>query len=145
MTEQEQLQEQPEQPAPQPAPEPDKPVATRRPRVPVAGDPNKWTGTRAVIMNTTPCGHCLDAIVLDTETYHDRCRHETGYYDKLWVCPCDCNADWVPQAVTLEKGLVVGSATEPLPRPDVSPAEQYKKTLAEREAKAARSKGRGRN
>jgi hypothetical protein len=29
--------------------------------------------------------------------HHDSCKHETSHYDRLWVCPCGCNKDWVPQ------------------------------------------------
>lgn len=28
---------------------------------------------------------------------HDKCPREIAWFDKLWICPCPCNKDWVPQ------------------------------------------------
>ena len=87
-------------------------------------NPTDWAGTRKPRHMTIRCGWCMDADVFTEPRYHASCIHEIGYFDALYVCPCDCNADWVPQAVVVEKGgAVVGSATEPLPRPAVVEAE----------------------
>jgi hypothetical protein len=31
--------------------------------------------------------------------HHDSCKHETSHYDRLWICPCECNKGWVPRDV----------------------------------------------
>ena len=48
-----------------------------------------WVGTRQVIPLESKCGYCL-------ETSHDKCPHEIAWYDKLWICGCDCNKSWKP-------------------------------------------------
>jgi hypothetical protein len=107
-----------------------------------ADSPENWAGTRTPVL-TTLCGWCMDALIMEQESYHRGCNHETGYYDKLWVCACDCNAEWVPQAVTVERGgKILESATEPLPRPEVSINVQVKLDQAAREAKALKAKQR---
>lgn len=141
-----------ESPAPEPAAAPEEtkpaPATARVPaktrRGPLSDSPDRWTGTRTVSLNLTCCGPCMDAMVHETESYHEKCRHEVGWYDKLWVCGCECNAGWIPQAVVLEKGAVVGSHTEPLPRPEESPNETYRKNQAARAAKAEKAAKRGR-
>ena len=139
--------------APQPvetAAEPEKPkptearVPAKTRRGPGVDSPDRWTGTRTVSLNLACCGYCIDAMVHETESYHERCRREVAWYDKLWVCGCDCNKDWIPQAVVLEKGVVVGSATEPLPRPEESPNESFRRSQAARAAKAEKAAKRGR-
>jgi len=50
-----------------------------------------WTGERIVIPYES-CGYCATG-------HHGGCRGEIGYFEKLWVCGCECNADWVPIAV----------------------------------------------
>lgn len=50
-----------------------------------------WSGERVVIPYES-CGYC-------STSQHSGCRGEIGYYEKLWVCGCECNADWVPIAV----------------------------------------------
>jgi hypothetical protein len=25
------------------------------------------------------------------------CAREIAWFDKLWICPCPCNENWVPQ------------------------------------------------
>lgn len=105
-----------------------------------ADNPLSYAGTRTVTLTQTPCGHCLDALILEHEPYHRGCSHEIGYFDKLWVCGCDCNKDWVPQAVTVERGgAIVGSHTEPLPRPEESINQRFARTKVERETKAAKT------
>lgn len=54
--------------------------------------PQDYTGGREVIWIKTPCGWCLDKIC-------QSCKHEVAYYEKLWICGCECNKDWVPQDV----------------------------------------------
>lgn len=58
--------------------------------------PENWFGTRTVIKSEMKCGWC------NTKDC-DNCHHELGYYEKLWVCGCECNVNWVPQAVTVER------------------------------------------
>lgn len=60
------------------------------------GDPNDWHGTRVPVALEERCGFCLGG---DCEL----CPHEIAWFDKLWLCPCECNAKWVPQKVTVEK------------------------------------------
>lgn len=109
-----------------------------------ADSPENWGGTRVPMLSTL-CGWCQDALILEQESYHRGCRHETGYYDKLWVCGCDCNADWVPQAVTVERGgKILESATEPLPRPAESINVVFQRDQAARAAKAEKAAQRGR-
>ena len=56
-----------------------------------ANNPQDYTGPRQVIKTkNTLCGWC-------NSNSHESCRHELPYYDKLWICSCDCNKDWVPQ------------------------------------------------
>lgn len=26
----------------------------------------------------------------------DKCCHEIPYFEKLWICPCQCNKNWKP-------------------------------------------------
>lgn len=35
----------------------------------------------------------------------ENCNHELGYYEKLWICGCDCNKDWQPVAVVVERKI----------------------------------------
>ena len=56
----------------------------------------EWTGTRQVIPLEGKCAYCL-------ETLHNKCPHEIAWYDKLWICGCDCNKNWKPVNVTVAK------------------------------------------
>jgi hypothetical protein len=56
----------------------------------------EWTGTRQVIPLEGSCGFCRD-------TFHEKCCHEIGWYDKLWICGCSCNKAWKPVKVTVVK------------------------------------------
>lgn len=51
--------------------------------------PQNYTGGRVVHRIKAKCGWCMDAI-------HEKCKHETAYYEKLWLCGCECNKDWTP-------------------------------------------------
>ena len=55
--------------------------------------PDEWYGTRNVTRENK-CGFCRD-------TFHENCYHEIAWFEKLWVCACECNASWVPKNVTV--------------------------------------------
>ena len=55
--------------------------------------PDEWYGTRNVTRENK-CGFCRD-------TFHENCAHEIPWFEKLWVCACECNASWVPKNVTV--------------------------------------------
>lgn len=87
-------------------------------------NPTDWHGTRKPRLMADRCGWCMDSDFFKEPAYCQKCVHEIGYFDSLYVCPCECNASWVPHAVVVEKGgAVVGSASEPLPRPVVAEPE----------------------
>lgn len=56
----------------------------------------EWFGTRQVVPLNRPCGFCRD-------DSHERCPHEIGWYDKLWICSCNCNKTWKPVNVIINK------------------------------------------
>ena len=56
----------------------------------------EWTGIREVIPLEGSCGFCR------TDT-HDSCPHEIAWYDKLWICGCDCNKGWKPVNIVVSK------------------------------------------
>jgi hypothetical protein len=68
--------------------------------------PENWFGTRTVIVRTGPCGWCMTG---DCKN----CNHELGYYEKLWICGCDCNKDWQPVAVVVERKVDDSKVTKP--------------------------------
>jgi hypothetical protein len=42
------------------------------------------------------------------------CKHELGYYEKLWICGCKCNTNWQPVEVVVErKETPVAKTTKP--------------------------------
>lgn len=62
-------------------------------------DPNSYKGPRTPIIKKHPCGFCNSGD-------HDKCCHEIPYFEKLWICPCTCNKNWVPKdlgTATIEK------------------------------------------
>ena len=65
-------------------------------RTSINDSPDNWFGTRTVIQSETKCGWCITNDCAN-------CHHELGYYEKLWICGCKCNVNWVPQAVTVER------------------------------------------
>jgi len=67
-----------------------------------------WHGTRTVIWNSVPCGWCMDAKITGQDTYHRGCKHETAYYEKLYLCSCDCNLEWKPKAVVVNRDGTLG-------------------------------------
>lgn len=56
---------------------------------PVKEDPASYKGPREIIHMKGKCGFC------STED-HDKCAHEIPWFEKLWICSCDCNKNWVP-------------------------------------------------
>jgi C4-type Zn-finger protein len=58
-------------------------------------DPDEWTGTRTVIP-TVACGFC-------STKDHNLCPHEIPWFDKLWICGCDCNKSWKPKDVVVKE------------------------------------------
>lgn len=52
--------------------------------------PQDYKGPREPIVTKNPCGFC-------NAGDHHMCRHELPYYEKLWICPCTCNKNWVPK------------------------------------------------
>ena len=56
-------------------------------------NPEDYKGPRTVIRSKgTTCGWCMSE-------QHESCKHELAYYDKLWICNCKCNDNWIPQDV----------------------------------------------
>ena len=53
-------------------------------------DPRSYKGPRTPIVKKNPCGFCNTGD-------HDKCCHEIPWFEKLWICPCDCNKNWKPQ------------------------------------------------
>jgi hypothetical protein len=54
--------------------------------------PESYTGPREVVWRKSKCGWCIDRL-------HETCVHEIPYYEKLWICGCECNKNWKPQAI----------------------------------------------
>lgn len=54
-------------------------------------NPQDYKGPRTPIRGKgTLCGWC-------NADDHDNCKHELPFYEKLWICSCKCNDNWVPQ------------------------------------------------
>lgn len=71
-----------------------------------ANNPQDYTGPRQVIKTkNTVCGWC-------NSNSHESCKHELAYYDKLWICSCDCNKDWVPQDLNNQEPMNGSSKNE---------------------------------
>lgn len=51
--------------------------------------PQDYKGPRTPIITKNVCGFC-------NAGDHELCRHELPYYEKLWICPCECNKNWKP-------------------------------------------------
>lgn len=56
---------------------------------PTKDDPESYKGPREIIITKNKCGFCA------TEDHH-KCSHEIPWFEKLWICPCECNKNWVP-------------------------------------------------
>lgn len=61
-----------------------------------ADDPSAWTGTRTPIQMQGKCGWC-------STSNCDECIHELAWFEKLWICGCQCNAKWEPKNLTANK------------------------------------------
>ena len=51
--------------------------------------PQDYKGPRTPIQLENPCGFC-------NASDHHMCMHELPYYEKLWICGCECNKGWKP-------------------------------------------------
>lgn len=60
--------------------------------------PLDWYGVRTVIPMERKCGFCADKRCAG-------CPHEIAWYEKLWICGCECNLNYVPQKVVVERVL----------------------------------------
>ena len=90
--------------------------------------PQNWFGTRTVIPMEGKCGWC-------TTNDCDNCHHELAYYEKLWICGCKCNSNWVPQQVVAEREEIqieVKSKTKRAPRTSVANTSGETSTLGAR-------------
>lgn len=77
--------------------------------------PLAWTGVRKVAWTNVPCGWCSTALLEESdEGTHKGCAHEIAWYDNLWLCGCECNAEWKPRAVVVLKGGELGEVPEDL-------------------------------
>lgn len=79
-----------------------------------ADDPSGWYGTRTVSW-VMPCGFCSAPTTMGEtalpEGQHN-CVHELPFFDKLWLCSCECNKEWKPVAVVVEKDGTIGAPPE---------------------------------
>jgi hypothetical protein len=91
-------------------------------------DPRDWWGTREVKTSSQPCGWCHDADSFDWAKHlHQKCVHEIAYFHNLWICPCPCNADWVPVQVEVprpESSTVRKARPPATPRKPKEPADE---------------------
>lgn len=80
-----------------------------------ADDPSSWSGTRTVAWMNVDCGFCTTPSTVnnEAEAAHE-CVREIAYFDKLWLCSCECNSDWKPVAVVVEKDGTLGPVPENL-------------------------------
>lgn len=80
-----------------------------------ADDPSSWSGTRTVAWMSVDCGFCTTPSTKnnEAEAAHE-CVREIAYFDKLWLCSCECNADWKPVAVVVERDGTLGAVPENL-------------------------------
>lgn len=77
-----------------------------------ADDPSSWYGTREVSW-VLPCGHCTTPSSADVAAGNPhRCIHELPWFEKLWLCGCECNKDWKPVAVVVEKDGTIAPTPE---------------------------------
>ena len=51
--------------------------------------PQDYKGPREAIVMKHACGFC-------NAGDHHMCMHELPYYEKLWICSCECNKGWKP-------------------------------------------------
>lgn len=53
-------------------------------------NPLLYKGPRTPVVMSRICGFCNAGDC-------DKCCHEIPYFEKLWICPCECNKGWIPQ------------------------------------------------
>lgn len=97
----------------------------------ITGDnPASWYGTRTVSWSM-PCGYCSypSQATWETEQPH-KCVHEIAWFDKLSICSCECNADWKPVAVVVERDGTIGAVPE-----NLIVAEYMSQKMAKKKAK----------
>ena len=102
-------------------------------------DPTGWYGTRTVSY-VAPCGFCSTPTTLGDTALPDgkhNCNHEIAWFEKLWVCSCECNKDWKPYAVVVEKDGSIGAAPENLVVAEYMTQKAAKKKAKEEAAAAA--------
>jgi hypothetical protein len=58
------------------------------------------------------------------------CVNEIPYFDKLWLCSCECNSAWKPVAVVVEKDGTIGAVPE-----NLVVAEYMTQSMAKKKAK----------
>ena len=61
-----------------------------------------YKGARTPVRIKSRCYSCNPwriGYLYEEEPDHDNCTHEHAWFDKLWLCGCECNKDWVPQDV----------------------------------------------
>jgi hypothetical protein len=76
----------------------------------------------------------MGAGVLPEGTHN--CVNEIPYFDKLWLCSCECNSGWKPYAVVVEKDGTIGAVPENLVVAEYM-TQKAKKKQAKEEATAA--------
>ena len=104
-----------------------------------ADDPLGWYGTRTVSW-VMPCGMCSAPTTMGETVLPDgkhNCVHEIGYFDKLWLCSCECNRGWKPVAVVVEKDGSIGAPPENLVVAEYLDSKTRKKKAKEEAAAAA--------
>lgn len=79
------------------------------------------------------CGFCSTPSKYDEQGngIHN-CVHELPWFDKLWICSCECNSEWKPVAVVVEKDGSLGPVPEGIKlEPYVRMTKRQKKAKAE--------------
>lgn len=111
-----------------------------------ADDPSGWYGTRTVSW-VMACGFCTSPTSMGSgvlpEGQHN-CVNEIAYFDKLWLCSCECNADWKPVAVVVERDGTIGAVPENLAVAEYLD-NKTKKKKAKEEAAAAKAEDASEN
>jgi hypothetical protein len=62
----------------------------------------QYRGSRKPIRLGFACYECNPWRVgfsVELEPNCEKCQHEMPWFEKLWICGCKCNDDWVPQQV----------------------------------------------
>lgn len=103
-----------------------------------ANEAGNWYGTR-IVSWVMPCGFCTSPTSMGStvlpEGQHN-CVNEIPYFDKLWLCSCECNKDWKPVAVVVEKDGSIGAPPENLVVAEYMTQKMAKKKAKEEAAAA---------